>query len=73
MVVLSHCVFKSLPLHGKDLCLMSYVFQICYMLYMILSYVLGCGLYIFEVHCILKFVYVVILLLVSGGVTTWGL
>jgi hypothetical protein len=24
MVVLSHCVFKSLPLHGKDLCLMSY-------------------------------------------------
>jgi hypothetical protein len=43
MVVLLHCVFKSLPLHGNDLCLMSYVIQICYMLYTILLYVLECG------------------------------
>jgi hypothetical protein len=78
LVILSHYVFKSLLLHGKDLCLMSYViydFVICSRRCTFFKFNVFC----WSIECLqleqnvyLKYVYVVILLSISGGVARWS-
>jgi len=54
LVILSHCVFKSLLLHGRDLHLLSYVFSS--MSYVICDYIIwffeSCSI-VLEANCML--------------------